>query len=177
MLFQSTHSLRSATGIIPVKREGQEVSIHALLAECDGFNCLEMEARTGFNPRTPCGVRHGGPWPTPSKIKFQSTHSLRSATPPTSTKTISYPVSIHALLAECDSLCHNIARLFPGFNPRTPCGVRPYNLHNFLMLGTVSIHALLAECDKGSRRNGRSKKVSIHALLAECDVAHPLLDR
>ena len=57
---------------------------------------------TGFNPRTPCGVRLG----------FSFQHIFR------------VPVSIHALLAECD--------------PRNPS-----NNSNHI----VSIHALLAECD------------------------------
>ena len=56
--FQSTHSLRSATKALLEQGKKEEVSIHALLAECDiskikGF--LEMTGR--FNPRTPCGVR------------------------------------------------------------------------------------------------------------------------
>ena len=34
-----------------------------------------------------------------------------------------------------------------GFNPRTPCGVRPVEALTCGELGTVSIHALLAECD------------------------------
>ena len=79
-MFQSTHSLRSAT-----KREAEEavkvtVSIHALLAECDQ-----------------------------GQEEFFS----------------SMLVSIHALLAECDgSFCRSWSRI-EGFNPRTPCGVRP----------------------------------------------------
>ena len=55
---------------------------------------------------------------------FQSTHSLRSATEPFAGVARQFEVSIHALLAECDS--------------PAPC----LNLLPF-----VSIHALLAECD------------------------------
>ena len=36
-LFQSTHSLRSATTKIQSTTKQQKVSIHALLAECDAF--------------------------------------------------------------------------------------------------------------------------------------------
>ena len=56
--FQSTHSLRSATW--PWRGSGDKcaVSIHALLAECD-VNALSFSKPSqGFNPRTPCGVRH-----------------------------------------------------------------------------------------------------------------------
>nr|DAX05078.1 MAG TPA: hypothetical protein [Caudoviricetes sp.] len=34
-MFQSTHSLRSATVAVRVQHERIRVSIHALLAECD----------------------------------------------------------------------------------------------------------------------------------------------
>ena len=36
--------------------------------------------------------------------QFQSTHSLRSATPSGDAETIKEIVSIHALLAECDTM-------------------------------------------------------------------------
>ena len=57
-----------------------DVSIHALLAECD---------RKLTVSRTFCQ-------------KFQSTHSLRSATKNSSSIGAMPRVSIHALLAECD---------------------------------------------------------------------------
>ena len=78
------------------------VSIHALLAECDLFGTVYLSDDSGFNPRTPCGVRlvallcitviirfnprtpcgvrrfyKGLLW---TLSRFQSTHSLRSAT-------------------------------------------------------------------------------------------------
>ena len=55
---------------------------------------------------------------------FQSTHSLRSATAPAPAAQADAIVSIHALLAECDT--YDFA-----------------DINTFL----VSIHALLAECD------------------------------
>ena len=83
-----------------------------------------------------------------ARNEFQSTHSLRSATSISMVRSVGIPVSIHALLAECDSLrhvgfvCHRVVsihallaecdrtlpeKLIPSasFNPRTPCGVRP----------------------------------------------------
>ena len=59
LLFQSTHSLRSATRPPDSGRVKGFVSIHALLAECDALNVVRDFQRQGF----------------------QSTHSLRSATP------------------------------------------------------------------------------------------------
>ena len=101
--FQSTHSLRSATGESPGS----------------------INYRKSFNPRTPCGVRPARPdnpacrssvsihallaeCDFPSReantplMWFQSTHSLRSATSAAMPGTACFAVSIHALLAECD---------------------------------------------------------------------------
>ena len=124
--FQSTHSLRSAT------------------------SCPSMPQpdTCRFNPRTPCGVRH-----RPGKHAYeprgrQSAHSWRSAAlggrriresggsvhallaecdPHLSPIRLKFPVSIHALLAECDYPSKHEPRRKSGFNPRTPCGVRPPN--------------------------------------------------
>ena len=147
MLFQSTHSLRSATGAVDVHspdfyvsihallaecdlhlgkyRQQEMVSIHALLAECDPAPRKISSAGNGFNPRTPCGVRLIMTLPILTRSLFQSTHSLRSATSKYTGACHEYAVSIHALLAECDL---NGARDWCEYS--------------------VSIHALLAECDE-----------------------------
>ena len=146
---------------------------------------------TSFNPRTPCGVRHQVIFPGVKVKPFQSTHSLRSATLPGTGLTCGCSVSIHALLAECDSCesyviigknvsihallaeCDSVSWCMEkgenGFNPRTPCGVRHNSAPRKRNSYTVSIHALLAECDGGARAVPASQHVSIHALLAECD--------
>ena|GEM_PF-3273349 len=56
-VFQSTHSLRSATGLANHFKFLHPVSIHALLAECDSFGKKYKGQDASFNPRTPCGVR------------------------------------------------------------------------------------------------------------------------
>ena len=81
----------------------------------------------GFNPRTPCGVRPSSPTATISLPLFQSTHSLRSATCEAYNSTSLSVVSIHALLAECDKSLLSAWRPPNCFNPRTPCGVRPFS--------------------------------------------------
>ena len=147
----------------------------------------------GFNPRTPCGVRLNGFRGLKCSTRFQSTHSLRSATLPMSTLFDHMKVSIHALLAECDSQHVSYLRIIQCFNPRTPCGVRQGNktMSNQINLFQsthslrsatkgnktmsnqiiVSIHALLAECDMNSWHVVLAGfVVSIHALLAECDL-------
>ena len=123
--FQSTHSLRSATAISFPALRRKMVSIHALLAECDRGGRRTFPRLLCFNPRTPCGVRQGIKTMSNQINLFQSTHSLRSATNKTIERNKTMNVSIHALLAECDSV------------EALTCGE----------LGTVSIHALLAECD------------------------------
>ena len=100
------------------------VSIHALLAECDPPARRRAYTLRCFNPRTPCGVRHHFHSFYNPLVMFQSTHSLRSATLYRYCNVIDYTVSIHALLAECDSSAAADAFSVPGFNPRTPCGVR-----------------------------------------------------
>ena len=145
--FQSTHSLRSATDMYSTVETYRDVSIHALLAECDVWarlkefyapvsihallaecdcsrSCYKSKTRS-FNPRTPCGVRRRV-WPGKTRRpRFQSTHSLRSATVLCRYRFFSCSVSIHALLAECDNSLYRVRPPLNGFNPRTPCGVRP----------------------------------------------------
>ena len=101
-LFQSTHSLRSATRLRGGGPPGCRVSIHALLAECDDWGQCSVRPDECFNPRTPCGVRLFG-------FYFGGTKKV---------------VSIHALLAECDLYRETVDLILRSFNPRTPCGVR-----------------------------------------------------
>ena len=168
-LFQSTHSLRSATGFRQGVLRFFTVSIHALLAECDFFFPGRAGRINGFNPRTPCGVRPVRPERTKTRLTFQSTHSLRSATNEFQEGDLPCVVSIHALLAECD--CSFILGL----------AIMRVSIHALLAEcdwegvetdknSIVSIHALLAECDSHLLHALYAKRVSIHALLAECDV-------
>ena len=194
--FQSTHSLRSATGVAGPGPSHRRVSIHALLAECDLGRFQEGKEELCFNPRTPCGVR---PFAMPifvSTRRFQSTHSLRSATRQRRPRGRMAPVSIHALLAECDFLegmnCKSSLRFQSTHSLRSATSQsRPPWRPVF-----VSIHALLAECDGQSSCPGNTRdrfqsthslrsatstlqqaeaatQVSIHALLAECDQLPP----
>ena len=126
--------------------------------------------------------------------QFQSTHSLRSATRRIMQEQKEQYVSIHALLAECDTITGFFLKRLRSFNPRTPCGVRlkadekesilwavfqsTHSLRSATdcpsferCIDAVSIHALLAECDLRTKGNYYViTKVSIHALLAECDL-------
>ena len=145
--FQSTHSLRSATCSIIPDTSSAVVSIHALLAECDGKNLS------------------GNPAVKP----FQSTHSLRSATSAQPGAVRRQPVSIHALLAECDKAIYDYATFFHMF--QSTHSLRSATLRKTVLQSCmiVSIHALLAECDTRTTKRNTKTIVSIHALLAECD--------
>ena len=190
--FQSTHSLRSATGDLGTDDPDPTVSIHALLAECDLWPLRHGDVFEGFNPRTPCGVR-----PVPASypsccLRFQSTHSLRSATFSPGKYRPGNRVSIHALLAECDATgresetvsasfnprtpcgvrlaSFGIVNVPCGFNPRTPCGVRPHHGQSRdAFLGFQSTHSLRSATQL-ILLDVKSLNVSIHALLAECDL-------
>ena len=169
----------------------RSVSIHALLAECDPRVFISWKTWTGFNPRTPCGVRPETSGNRFVSAGFQSTHSLRSATSRFRILARTAPVSIHALLAECDIPQKRDKDYQQSFNPRTPCGVRPVKWSppalsscfnprtpcgvrhvNYILpeIGVQfqSTHSLRSATKRASRHL-LSCQVSIHALLAECD--------
>ena len=176
----------------PYKTSRKEiVSIHALLAECDqtpillpftqtGFNprtpcgvrrvyLITPSCLSSFNPRTPCGVRQRRDYSASSEMLFQSTHSLRSATL-TPAECETYEAGFNPR-TPCGVRLELIAALAEatGFNPRTPCGVRQPDCDFAFYILCVSIHALLAECDASHSQFFPLPIVSIHALLAECD--------
>ena len=147
--FQSTHSVGSATFDDDGGHHSFSVSIHALRGECDcepspdktsslvSIHALRGECdlnlpttlttTNSFNPRTPWGVRPAHPGRRKSHKRFQSTHSVGSATNIHGVQNWrDVPVSIHALRGECDQYPRG-SKLAgrAGFNPRTPWGVRP----------------------------------------------------
>ncbi len=145
------------------------VSIHALLAECDCHSGMVHITHRGFNPRTPCGVRRLDGRYVRSMSWFQSTHSLRSATPVPVISLTSGLVSIHALLAECDMTWKGIRLFAKSFNPRTPCGVRRFRCWwRGQAVRFQSTHSLRSATKLKPLKKGNNY-VSIHALLAECD--------
>ena len=145
--FQSTHSLRSATWTDPDADSGDEVSIHALLAECDRRR-LRAWRRV---------------------FRFQSTHSLRSATGNLTPASGMPWVSIHALLAECDFIGLIVTILLQSFNPRTPCGVRLVRQCVIASLEAFQSTHSLRSATNNAKLHSSKGGVSIHALLAECD--------
>ena len=103
-IFQSTHPLRGATLTDWICVTPMPISIHAPLAGCDCANSADDKGHdiSIHAPLAGCdGCRAA---PIPGTHVFQSTHPLRGATA--------------SLMAS--------VRLGRHFNPRTPCGVRPF---------------------------------------------------
>ena len=124
------------------------VSIHALRVECDIDRRAHVLVISGFNPRTPCGVR---PDALPNLFEwdeFQSTHSVWSATGRFGQVLDLCPVSIHALRVECDQAS-------PRSQKRPPF---------------QSTHSVWSATEKDGGI-AKDVQVSIHALRVECDVA------
>ena len=126
--FLSTLSLRRATSPVSVMARGIFISIHALLAESDIILRHSVSFSDDFYPRSPCGERprnhqdHPGQhhfyprspcgerrytnmWSATTPL-FLSTLSLRRATAQIVALFIHIIISIHALLAESDSMTH-----------------------------------------------------------------------
>ena len=190
--FQSTHSLRSATQVQTWAGDKMQVSIHALLAECDPLPLLtylgahrfqsthslrsataahhrQTAQKTGFNPRTPCGVRRTTFDLMAVLEWFQSTHSLRSATPPTRGGEQTKIVSIHALLAECDCAPTGGSLRFCQFqSTHSLRSATYYSPDEWPHPWFQSTHSLRSATNPIFPISSTTT-VSIHALLAECD--------
>ena len=148
-----------------------QVSIHALLAECDTLGTYDCVIQLSFNPRTPCGVRQI----MNNQIKLKDTVSIHALLAecdnPGCRMTNCYLVSIHALLAECDPRTTKTKTKTKSFNPRTPCGVRlTFSGARETAHGFQSTHSLRSATWLFALSTDKLV-VSIHALLAECDEA------
>ena len=101
-----------------------DISIHALLAESDGFGLGWMAPHAYFYPRSPCGERppRGGSCYLDNIISIHAL--LAESDGATAEQRLNVEISIHALLAESDALLANLRGLY-----------------------SISIHALLAESD------------------------------
>ena len=91
------------------------ISIHALLAESDLGNVAVGLPISNFYPRSPCGERRFSSGAKADTVSFLSTLSLRRATPRPPKKHQWPDISIHALLAESDSIIVLIIRHVHAF--------------------------------------------------------------
>ena len=79
-MFQSTRPMRGATGEKYDYGRTKQVSIHAPHAGRDRESRSSRVPPNGFNPRAPCGARHGDSWTHKGEEVFQSTRPMRGAT-------------------------------------------------------------------------------------------------
>ena len=151
--FQSTSSVWRTTRRNRHAGHGEPISIHVLRVEDDSI-CFQMGSTHGyFNPRPPCGGRHG--------VKHYTTDIV--------------VISIHVLRVEDDSAPPRVVPESPYFNPRPPCGGRRRNPARCIpsrifqstssvwrttfpvcksaLDGDISIHVLRVEDDNGGDTN------------------------
>ena len=102
-----------------------DISIHAVLADCDTKPSF-IRVLGDFNPRSPCGLRRSALDIALLYMKFQSTQSLRTATP------------------ICANNLHRIVVFQSTQSLRTATG----SLTTFHFISPISIHAVLADCDR-----------------------------
>ena len=145
------------------------ISIHALLAESDIPYQRQIDQKSNFYPRSPCGERQYLHYMLHNRVL----------------------ISIHALLAESDIGQQGQTGNASDFYPRSPCGERPYgrinDISRLIFLSTLSLRratvftarqaAIGVFLSTLSLRRAtacqgaalRGVHISIHALLAESD--------
>src|SRR5699024_1399461 len=65
-------------------------------------------------------------------------------------------ISIHAPRVGCDRSRYPQPSSSDYFNPRTPCGVRPWEVRQFITGEDISIHAPRVGCDAPPEGGGES---------------------
>ena len=164
---------------------GQSISIHAPHAGCDTQLTTQRHKPTAFqsthpmrgatifliylrklllhfNPRTPCGVRHGNATVSVSTTGFQSTHPMRGATAIGFYNFGISVISIHAPHAGCDiNFCGFILTTI-YFNPRTREGCDEDGNEDE-QLPDISIHAPARGATPFACCRQAILRISIHA--------------
>ena len=127
----------------------QAISIHAPHAGSDGRREPPARPSSNFNPRSPCGERHGTQGANGYVHVFQSTLPMRGATPHQGNSNNQLArISIHAPHAGSDRCKRPCCRsCFPDFNPRSPCGERRLGSRQRQLPLRISIHAPHAGSD------------------------------
>ena len=113
--------------------------------------CFSRSFLSNFYPRSPCGERLRLAGAAPAPDKFLSTLSLRRATLHRYCHAAGGGISIHALLAESDTVKDPTARSNAQFLSTLSLRRATPRLVSHGVRITISIHALLAESDWGCR--------------------------
>ncbi len=149
----------------------RRISIHAPLAGCDKETVAYILREGLISIHAPLAGCDSMRQRASAAMSFQSTHPLRGATRRRHGAVCAILISIHAPLAGCDCLRRAASANAIYFNPRTPCGVRPFRGSIRSKFTQISIHAPLAGCDVRGLRPAVQLHISIHAPLAGCDVS------
>ena len=102
------------------------ISSHTLHAGSDSQNAAGLPLGLDFNPRSSRGERHYIDQAYGGLSEFQFTLPLQGATACGRKGDASIVISIHAPLAGSDCRRDLENTSSPDFNPRSPCGERPY---------------------------------------------------
>ena len=188
MPFLSTLSLRRATAAEHRLLALNSISIHALLAESDKPDKKAGSQEKDFYPRSPCGERPFFYSLTACRQYFYPRSPCGERPSCFSLWFLGLFISIHALLAESDSLYMDsvppasrflstlslrratrlfleIYTLFKNFYPRSPCGERRVvHVAQDPSPGRISIHALLAESDTKDKKYKIKKAIFLSTL-------------
>ena len=170
--FLSTLSLRRATALSQSSAKSTPISIHALLAESDGFGLAWLAACFNFYPRSPCGERLRSNFLFNLLFKFLSTLSLRRATLILRMAHLMELLFLSTLSLRRATQAKKYSGLnFAHFYPRSPCGERRgFGVGSWprrIFLSTLS----LRRATQLAAQDESIKFISIHALLAESDAA------
>ena len=111
----------------PQKGKSYEISIHAPLAGRDGRFIDNAIVYKIFQSTRPLRGATAASYYESQRNKFQSTRPLRGATSASCDFSADGRISIHAPLAGRDGRGHFDLQHRANFNPRAPCGARPWN--------------------------------------------------
>ena len=151
------------------------ISIHALLAESDQLQGFLLAQGHNFYPRSPCGERLTNALTAFIAPHFYPRSPCGERPDDLGDRLGNYCISIHALLAESDSMRIDTVNSFGDFYPRSPCGERRYWPCVFVV-GCADFYprSPCGERHAADISTRRGASISIHALLAESDIG-PLM--
>ena len=156
------------------------ISNHAPRAGSDIVMLKPYIKHRHFNPRSPCGERLNLCAKGDVASKFQSTLPVRGATVEMIDSGKYGLISIHAPRAGSDENPRRIKSPQKHFNPRSPCGERPYCRVRHFQRFRISIHAPRAGSDHRlilgkERGNGFQSTLPVRGATMSTDI-YELLD-
>ena len=153
------------------RRDGRDISIHALRGEgdgitvCDKWKTFEFQSTPSVGRATRLQALQG------TSRRFQSTPSVGRATSATRNAVrIKIRISIHALRGEGDPDSRTPTTPKGDFNPRPPWGGRLKTLRQCVTEGKFQSTPSVGRATKKLKKSLDKLAISIHALRGEGDV-------